>query len=73
MFLEKLLDDIRDLPYQEQQLMIKINQLILKEYKRKSTDLGRVKALNNLEKVYSDLENIIDGNFENSIDTIKCK
>jgi len=73
MFLEKLIEEIRDLPYQEQQLMIKINQLILKEYRKSDTSLSRSKALANLEMTYAELEKIINCNHENSIDTGKCK
>lgn len=73
MFINELMDELHGLPYHEQQLMVKLNRLILIEYRKNCTNLGRSEAFIKLEKMYGLIEKSIDDNYDDSIDTVKSK
>ena len=73
MFINELMNELRDLPYNEQQLMAKLNKLILMEYKKNCSSLGQSEALAKLKKMYDIIEKSFDNNLGDSIDTVKSK
>lgn len=58
MFLEDLFEKLGDLPYDEQQLLIKINYLILKVYGKDSNTFDRKESIKKLEEILAFLDNI---------------
>lgn len=73
MFIDELMDELRGLPFHEQQLMIKLNKLIIQEYRRNRQGSNHTEALAKLEKLYDMVEKSINDNYEDSIDTVKSK
>lgn len=57
---DELFNDLNDLPYDEQQLLLKINELILKAYSDKNKSFGRKEAISMLKGVLNDIQNSID-------------
>ena len=62
MYINNLVDGIQNLPYDEQQLLLKINQLILKSYNDKNKSFGRKEAIGMLKGILSDLQNSVGEN-----------
>lgn len=73
MFIDELMEELRGLPFHEQQLMIKLNKLIIKEYRKNRQNSGHTEAFSKLEKLYDMVEKGINDNYEDSIDTVKSK
>lgn len=73
MFIDELMEELRGLPFHEQQLMISLNRLVIKEYKKNSQNSNHTEALAKLEKLYDMVEKSINDNYEDSIDTVKSK
>lgn len=57
---DDLFNDLNDLPYDEQQLFLKINELILKAYSDKNKSFGRKEAISMLKGILNDIQNSID-------------
>lgn len=57
---DDLFNDLNDLPYDEQQLLLKINELILKAYSDKNKPFGRKEAISMLKGILNDIQNSID-------------
>jgi hypothetical protein len=57
---DDLFNDLNDLPYDEQQLLLKINELILKAYSYKNKSFGRKEAISMLKGILNDIQNSID-------------
>jgi hypothetical protein len=53
--------------------MIKLNKLIIKEYRKNRQNSGHTEAFSKLEKLYDMVEKGINDNYEDSIDTVKSK
>lgn len=62
MYLNDLLRELSDLPYEEQQLFLKMNQLVLKSYSIKANSVGRENAIEMLNDVFEGIQSSIDNN-----------
>ena len=60
MFLDDLVKELNDLPYEELQLFLKMNELTLRTYKSNVSVSGRKSALEMLKGVLVDMQNSID-------------
>ena len=57
---DDLFNDLNDLPYDEQQLLLKINELIVMAYSDKNKSFGRKEAISMLKGILNDIQNSID-------------
>ena len=62
MFLDDLMGELNNLPYEELQLFLKMNELVLKTYKSNVNISGRKAAIEMLKGVLVDMQNSIDEN-----------
>lgn len=60
MFLDDLVKELNELPYEELQLFLKMNELILRTYKSNVNVSGRKSALEMLKGVLVDMQNSIE-------------
>ncbi|MGM9849750.1 MAG: hypothetical protein ACI31V_02505 [Bacilli bacterium] len=60
MFLDDLVKELNDLPYEELQLFLKMNELTLRTYKSNVSVSGRKSALEMLKGVLVDMQNSIE-------------
>ena len=60
MFLDDLVKELNELPYEELQLFLKMNELILRTYKGNVNVSGRKSALEMLKGVLVDMQNSIE-------------
>ena len=60
MFLDDLVKELNELPYEELQLFLKMNELILRTYKSNINVSGRKSALEMLKGVLVDMQNSIE-------------
>lgn len=59
MFLDDLVKELNELPYEELQLFLKMNELTLRTYKSNVNVSGRKSALDMLKGVLVDMQNSI--------------
>lgn len=57
---DDLFDELNNLPFEEQQLFLKMNQLILRVYSSKTNSVGREGAIEMLKGVLGNIHNSID-------------
>ena len=57
---DDLFDELNNLPFEEQQLFLKMNQLILRVYSSKTISVGREGAIEMLKGVLGNIHNSID-------------
>ena len=62
MFIDGLVDELSELPYEEQKLLLKMNELVLKTYKSNVNVSGRKAAIEMLKGILVDIQNSIDEN-----------
>lgn len=60
MFLDDLVKELNELPYEELQLFLKMNELTLRTYKSNVNVSGRKSALEMLKGVLVDMQNSIE-------------
>jgi len=60
MFLDDLVKELNELPYEELQLFLKMNELTLRTYKSNVSVSGRKSALEMLKGVLVDMQNSIE-------------
>ena len=58
MFLDELFDKMRRLPFNEQQLFIKMNVLLIESYKKNRKYFGENEAIKELYDLYDYIENM---------------
>jgi hypothetical protein len=62
MFIDGLVNELNELPYEELQLLLKMNELVLKTYKSNVNVSGRKAAIEMLKGIVVDVQNSIDEN-----------
>ena len=60
MFVDDLVKELNELPYEELQLFLKMNELTLRTYKSNVSVSGRKSALEMLKGVLVDMQNSIE-------------